>query len=251
MIDSSNAWTAFANDSCAAFSSRRSRNRRRKRTAERSKNGSSTTSRLNLANSSPNVALKEWRRVEKALSAGTQTVLFRKANGIDCEEKTFELESMTFVVFPANYHDDANRSRKTDKAPEMKNGEEVPLSIVLKATRMWKSKDKSVIKALTKFHQLNEDEVAKRVKWGEPNEAFHVLEVRAYRLPEEQKFVLPPDLEKYGGCKSWVELPFNVPDTKKLVPVMDQRDWFTIQSDLSRKVDYLKATGVAVEEIKL
>ena len=203
-----------------------------------------------LANEQTSLALKEWKKVETALARGEQTVLLRKGAGIvakddDGDEKRFELKSKTFFLFPTTYHMDGEAKAPRDES-------EIPFSLLLRCTRAWETNDTSVIATLSKFHCLKREEALKRLNY-KPKEPFLILEVRAYALPQDNEYVLPPDVKaKYGGCRSWVDdLPFEIPDTSTLNPILDQRDWLTKQSDLSRKIDYMKATGIDVSDVAL
>ena len=194
-------------------------------------------------------ALKEWSKTEKAIERGEQVLLFRKGgiNDNNNNNSGFQILENQFVLFPDVV---SFKRRGGDSAPDMKKGDSVPFSIVCRITRAWQTSDKSVIKALEKFHALREDEIVSRVNY-KPNEPYSILEVRAYVLPKDE-YALPADVEKYGGCKSWIEkLPFGIPDTTTLPPVLDQRDWLISQSDLKRKLEFLVATGVEIKELPI
>ena len=194
-------------------------------------------------------ALKEWSKTEKAIERGEQVLLFRKGGINDNNNSGFQILKNQFVIFPTSFHS-ANNGGESDSMPDMKKGDSVPFSIVCRITRAWQTSDKSVIKALEKFHALREDEIVSRVNY-KPNEPYSILEVRAYVLPKDE-YALPADVEKYGGCKSWIEkLPFGIPDTTTLPPVLDQRDWLISQSDLKRKLEFLVATGVEIKELPI
>ena len=194
-------------------------------------------------------ALKEWSKTEKAIERGEQVLLFRKGGINDNNNSGFQILENQFVIFPTSFHS-ANNEGESDSMPDMKKGDSVPFSIVCRITRAWQTSDKSVIKALEKFHALREDEIVSRVNY-KPNEPYSILEVRAYVLPKDE-YALPADVEKYGGCKSWIEkLPFGIPDTSTLPPVLDQRDWLISQSDLKRKLEFLVATGVEIKELPI
>lgn len=194
-------------------------------------------------------ALKEWSKTEKAIERGEQVLLFRKGGINDNNNGGFQILENQFVIFPTSFHS-ANNGGESDAMPDMKKGDSVPFSIVCRITRAWQTSDKSVIKALEKFHALREDEIVSRVNY-KPNEPYSILEVRAYVLPKDE-YALPADVEKYGGCKSWIEkLPFGIPDTTTLPPVLDQRDWLISQSDLKRKLEFLVATGVEIKELPI
>jgi len=200
-----------------------------------------------IENVTAKTALKEWAKTERAIERGEQVLLFRKGGINDAKDGGFQILANQFVIFPTSFH---SSSRDEEAVPDMKKGESVPFSIVCRITSAWQTSEKSVIKSLEKFHCLREDEIISRVNY-KPNEPYSILEVRAYVLPKGE-FVLPADAEKYGGCKSWIEkLPFGIPDTTTLPPVLDQRDWWISQSDLKRKIEFLQATGVDIKELPI
>ena len=207
-----------------------------------------TRKKTTIENVTAKTALKEWAKTERAIERGEQVLLFRKGGINDAKDGGFQILANQFVIFPTSFH---SSSRDEEKAvPDMKKGESVPFSIVCRITSAWQTSEKSVIKSLEKFHCLREDEIISRVNY-KPNEPYSILEVRAYVLPKGE-FVLPADAEKYGGCKSWIEkLPFGIPDTTTLPPVLDQRDWWISQSDLKRKIEFLQATGVDIKELPI
>jgi hypothetical protein len=195
------------------------------------------------------VCLKEWQKVEQGLKKGEQVLLFRKG-GINDPKGSFELKSLVFALFPTYFHQRKNDENENDDDDEknMKSESET-LTIVCRVTRAWSTTDKTAIKELMKFHCLEEGEIVKRVNY-KPNEAFSILEVRAYALPNgegERRELLNP-----GGCNSWIEkMPFSLPDTTTLMPILDQRDWLISQSDLNRKIAVMTALGSDIKELSI
>ena len=163
-------------------------------------------------------ALKEWGAVVNALAEGDQTVIFRKG-GLKDGKGGFKLESRQFGLFPTVYHPkeldgtvstEASKKFVDAKVPDMKRGEEVPISVVAEVTGAWVTHDASVLDALSDHHVWSRDVLESRLSW-KPDTPITVLELRAKKLPAPRVHALPPDLEKYGGCKSWIDLPFSVP----------------------------------------
>ena len=162
-------------------------------------------------------ALKEWGAVVNALAEGDQTVIFRKG-GLKDGKGGFKLESRQFGLFPTVYHPkeldgtvstEASKKFVDAKVPDMKRGEEVPISVVAEVTGAWVTHDASVLDALSDHHVWSRDVLESRLSW-KPDTPITVLELRAKKLPAPRVHALPPDLEKYGGCKSWIDLPFSV-----------------------------------------
>ena len=163
-------------------------------------------------------ALKEWGAVVNALAEGEQTVIFRKG-GLQDGKGGFKLEARQFGLFPTVYHpNDVDGKQSTPaskkfveaKVPDMKKGEDVPIAVVAEVTGAWVTHDSAVLDALNEHHVWSRDVLESRLSW-KPETPITVLELRAKKLPKPRIHVLPPDLDKYGGCKSWIDLPFSVP----------------------------------------
>ena len=166
-------------------------------------------------NATASVALKEWAAVVAALASGEQTVLFRKGGLRDGGGKTrgFTLKSGRFALFPTNYHppngsaaDVLARPEASRRAPDMRRGESVPLRVAADVTGAWTTHDPAVLDALEAHHVWSRETLASRLNW-KPDAPIAVIEVRAYRADGAPSATLPPDVERYGGCASWVDLP--------------------------------------------
>ena len=170
-------------------------------------------------NATASVALKEWAAVVAALASGEQTVLFRKGGLRDGGGKTegFTLKSGRFALFPTNYHppngsaaDVRARPEASRRAPDMRRGESVPLRVAAEVTGAWTTRDPAVLDALGAHHVWSRETLASRLGW-KPDAPVAVIEVRAFRAVGAEAdgtvSTLPPDVERYGGCASWVDLP--------------------------------------------
>ena len=135
-------------------------------------------------------ALKEWGAVVNALAEGDQTVIFRKG-GLKDGKGGFKLESRQFGLFPTVYHPkeldgtvstEASKKFVDAKVPDMKRGEEVPISVVAEVTGAWVTHDASVLDALSDHHVWSRDVLESRLSW-KPDTPITVLELRAKKLP--------------------------------------------------------------------
>ena len=131
-------------------------------------------------------ALKEWGAVVNALAEGDQTVIFRKG-GLKDGKGGFKLESRQFGLFPTVYHPkeldgtvstEASKKFVDAKVPDMKRGEEVPISVVAEVTGAWVTHDASVLDALSDHHVWSRDVLESRLSW-KPDTPITVLELRA------------------------------------------------------------------------
>lgn len=173
-------------------------------------------------------ALKEWGAIVEALASGQQTVIFRKG-GLRDGGGGFKLEARRFALFPTVYHPakeldsctDASRPFVEAKTPSMKDGEAVPMAVVAEVTGAWVTRDSTVLDALRAHHVWSRELLQSRLSW-KPDTPITVLELRAKRLGKSSVVELPPDLDTYGGCKSWVDLPVPVPVAgHDVVPALD------------------------------
>lgn len=149
------------------------------------------------------VALKEWNIVCAALRRGEQIALARKG-GIDDAPGAFELRSNTFALFPTNFHADI-AGVEAPRAGEMKAGESVSCAVACRATRAWRVAPEAAEACFERMAATSgwpKDLFAKRANW-KPTCGVTVVEVRAYAC---EPLVLAPDVERFGGCKSWVDI---------------------------------------------
>lgn len=154
--------------------------------------------------------LKEWGAVAHALLDGRQTALLRKG-GI--HERRFVAGSDRFVVFPTVAHSHAERVRPehTDllhlgAADVDPDGFVVRVGCELVDAVEVARPDG--LEALADLHVWTAESVRTDRLEFRPKVALQVLVVRAIPLPRP---VWLPRLESYGGCRSWVELPLELP----------------------------------------
>ena len=153
------------------------------------------------------VALKEWATVLEAMAKGEQLVLIRKGGLIE-PGSGFELISQTFMFYPTFEHQAVNYLRApyqgyVEEAAKRRAAEgSVRVDLFGVAVASHHVRDPSVIERLSAVHIYNEAFVSQRLKW-QPEMPLVIVPVRAYRLASPQ---LLPVIERYAGCKSWVEL---------------------------------------------
>ena len=148
-------------------------------------------------------AFKEWAVVCEALGGGKQSVIVRKG-GIAEGRAGFSFNKQEFFLFPTWFHEQLAKTRlpaETEIPPEA--GEE--LEIRYAAAIEWSGmvEDWEKVRALEELHVLNEDTVKERFHYDD-KQGLHVAFVRVYRLEPPQKL---HNEKKYGGCRSWIEVP--------------------------------------------
>lgn len=188
------------------------------------------------------IALKEWAAMVAAIRSGAQCVLVRKGG---VEDGGFDVRDDAFAFFPTNWHaDETDVSQKEAsrfaraRAGSMKDGESVSLSVVARVTGVWTvdgSKGRELLSALEARHWCwSADVCEKRVKWN-ASAPLTVIEVRAYEASNPMS--LRPDTERFGGCKSWVDID---PWTPKVWPCLNDAEFAAASAKLR---DDLKALG--------
>lgn len=149
------------------------------------------------------VAFKEWAVICEALGTGLQSVIIRKG-GIAEGRAGFSFQHQEFVLFPTWFHEQLG---KTTLPPETAVPEEPgeELEIRYTATVEWHGllTDHDKVACLREFHVLHDSVVEERFHY-DGDDGVYVAFVRVYRLDPPLRL---KNEKKYGGCRSWVELP--------------------------------------------
>ncbi len=162
------------------------------------------------------IAFKEWAVVCDALGRGTQSIIIRKG-GIAEGRDGFRFKHEAFFLFPTFFHEQLAR---TKLPPETVLRDEVQgeIRIDLFATVEWTQlvSDPATVARLDPFHIWKPEIVEERFHYDEPA-GVHLAVLRVARLSRPWDF---PALPRYGGCRSWLQLP-DFPDGITLEPVLD------------------------------
>ena len=164
------------------------------------------------------VGFKEWALVCEALGCGEQTIILRKG-GIAEGRDGFSFKHPEFFLFPTFFHEQVEKVRGESRLlPVQREGEiEIRFAATVELTATITSLD--VAMALDQFHILQAEVVRERFAYDDAP-GIHVAFVRVSRLPEAWRF---PDERRYGGCRSWVQLP-PLPEETQLTPVLDDAE---------------------------
>jgi len=150
-----------------------------------------------------NTAFKEWAVVCEALGCGQQSVIIRKG-GIAEGRDGFAFRHDEFFLFPTWFHEQLSKTTLPTgtRVPDEPGAE---LEIRYSATVEWTGvvTDWEKARRLSRLHVLDESVVAERFRYDDA-EGVHVAFVRVFRL--EPALTIRNDT-KYGGCRSWVEIP--------------------------------------------
>lgn len=148
-------------------------------------------------------AFKEWALVCEALGQGKQSIILRKG-GIAEGRAGFAFQHEEFFLFPTWFHEQLSKTvlPEATALPEELDGE---IEIRYAATLEWSRlvEDVERLHSLREFHILNESVVQERFHYDD-REGIHVALVRVFRLDPPRRIA---NEKKFGGCRSWIELP--------------------------------------------
>lgn len=161
---------------------------------------------------------KEWALVCDALGRGEQSIIIRKG-GIAEGRAGFRFQHPEFLLFPTLFHEQVSKLKlptetslpqaRVDGTHEVRYHAQVEWTVDID--------DLAVVVSLAPFHLWQQSELEKRFRYDE-KAGVSLAFVRISRLSEPFVF---PDSPRYGGCRSWVELPA-WPEGVSFSPVLDE-----------------------------
>ncbi len=162
-------------------------------------------------------AFKEWTLICDALGRGAQSLIIRKG-GIAEGRDGFRFKHADFLLFPTLFHEQVAKLRlpADTMLPAVRADGHHVVTLVVHVEWTQDVSDWSKVQALAPFHLWTEAEIEKRFRQDD-QPGVSVAFVRIQRLSEPCVF---PDLPKYGGCRSWIEIP-EPPVGSVLIPVLD------------------------------
>ncbi len=162
-------------------------------------------------------AFKEWALVCEALGSGLQSVLIRKG-GIAEGREGFVFKHGEFFLFPTWFHEQLARTTlPADTVPPPLPGDEFEIryAATVEWTRLVTSLES--ITRLRDLHVLRDEVVEERFHYDQ-SEGVHIAFVRVFRLEPPRRV---KNEKKYGGCRSWVELP-DIDDSALVSVISDE-----------------------------
>lgn len=160
------------------------------------------------------IGFKEWALVCEALGRGEQTVILRKG-GIAEGRRGFAFEHREFFLLPTFFHEQLARVRMADAQIPTQRAGEIEIHYFAKVETAAFVSDWDSVAALAPLHVVAEEVVRERFNY-EGNHGIHAAFVRVFRLSPPWRF---SDEPRYGGCRSWVQLP-EFPATTQFEPVI-------------------------------
>lgn len=161
-------------------------------------------------------AFKEWTLICEALGRGEQSIILRKG-GIAEGRAGFRFQHDDFLLFPTLFHEQVRKLKLPEATPLPASRNDGQIEIRLRAHVEWTRDvtDWETVQRLAPFHLWQEPEVEKRFRQDE-NPGVSLAFIRATRLAEPLVF---PDSPRYGGCRSWVQVP---DPGSSATPVLDE-----------------------------
>ena len=180
------------------------------------------------------VAFKEWEVICSALGNGRQSILLRKG-GIHEGREGFSFAHDSFLLFPTKFHAQLDHVREGDFSPgrEWQVGDKFSVTHYAKALFAITLHDWSQVEALFPYHVYTPPTLKERFDWegkGMASGSIHLAFVRVYELSEPFELTYE---KRFGGCRSWLELP-DVPEEvlENSMPVLDDRAFDALRLDL-------------------
>jgi hypothetical protein len=149
------------------------------------------------------IGFKEWALVCDALAGGTQSIIIRKG-GIAEGRDGFHFKHDAFFLFPTFFHEQLAKTKLPSETP-LPAREAGVIAIRSFARVEWTEfvTDPGKALALAPFHIWKNEVVEERFRYDDVR-GVHVAFLRVFRLAQPWTF---PDDPKFGGCRSWLELP--------------------------------------------
>jgi hypothetical protein len=162
------------------------------------------------------IGFKEWQVVCEALASGRQTVILRKG-GIHEGRAGFAFAHESFFLFPTRFHAQGDHVTEgsVQPMPEWQPGEPVIITHHAEIIHAKTLTDWPQVEALAPYHIYSPQLIRERFDWegkGMASGSIHAAVVRVSQLAKPWQF---PYEAKYGGCRSWVNLPLPPADWDK------------------------------------
>lgn len=147
-----------------------------------------------------NVGFKEWSLVCDALGRGEQSIILRKG-GIAEGRAGFSFKHGEFFLFPTFFHEQVDRVRiRPTEIPT--SADTITLRYYAKIEAVEHIVSLAAAEALAPLHIVSADVVRERFHYE--SDGLQVAFVRVFALNEPWSL---PDEKRFGGCRSWIDLP--------------------------------------------
>jgi hypothetical protein len=146
---------------------------------------------------------KEWAIVCDSIARGETSLIFRKG-GIAEGRDGFQFKYQRFFLFPTYFHGQIERTRLSSDRDVKPQRDTVMISVFVEVEFMTLLRDLNLLRPLETLHVMQASVLEERFHYDH-QEGLYLAFVRAYRISPVWTLPLRPS---YGGCRSWVALPF-------------------------------------------
>ena len=149
------------------------------------------------------IGFKEWTLICEALGRGQQSIILRKG-GIAEGRAGFRFQHEEFLLLPTLFHEQVAKLKIPADTPLPQNAPGVH-TVSYRVHVEWTRdlSDWEQIRRLDPFHLWREHVIRERFEY-DGKQGVSLAFVRVFKLNSPASF---PDEPKYGGCRSWVNLP--------------------------------------------
>jgi hypothetical protein len=148
-------------------------------------------------------AFKEWALICEALGNGHQSLIVRKG-GIAEGREGFSFRNSEFFLFPTWFHEQlASTKLPPETVVPQQLEEEIEIAFAVTIERTAVLTDLDQVRRLDAMHVWRDSVIEERFHYDEAP-GVHIAFVRVFRLDPPCRL---PMEKKFGGCRSWVELP--------------------------------------------
>jgi hypothetical protein len=150
------------------------------------------------------IGFKEWALICDALGRGEQSIILRKG-GIAEGRAGFRFAHESFFLFPTLFHEQVSKLKlpATTPLPAARSDGQIELKYRARVEWTHEINDLEAARRLAPFHLWNDEVIAERFRYDE-KQGISLAFVRVSQLLQPLVFANSP---RYGGCRSWVELP--------------------------------------------
>ena len=148
------------------------------------------------------VGFKEWSIVCEALGRGLQSVVLRKG-GIAEGREGFSFRHREFFLFPTHFHEQLEKVRRIDTSTPEPDATKIDIKYFVRIENTRVIATWAAAEALEPLHVLRPEVVRERLEYDRAP-GIRVALVRVFRVEPVWTIV---NEKKYGGCRSWVNLP--------------------------------------------
>jgi hypothetical protein len=180
------------------------------------------------------IGFKEWSLVCDALGRGDQSIIFRKG-GIAEGRSGFSFRHHEFFLFPTFFHEQIGKVRNATGELRQPDGA-IAVNFFATVERAMKISSLEMAEALRPLHALSDEVLRERFDYK--GKGLNVAFVRIYRI--EPAWHLANE-KRYGGCRSWVDLP--EPPAMNLQPVLTDAIYLERRSQFDLAISSSAAPG--------